>query len=408
MNITSPLKRVFAVSILLISGIIHADPAHAATCATGGTCVIGDTGPGGGTVFFVRSTYTPTSISTQNGARTTSLTSAELAALPFDYLEAAPAGWDNSSATDPTINYSNDNNSANYNQISGSKIGTGKANTDQMVSLYSSDNSTNNAAIRIHNATIGGKSDWWLPSNDELILMFTNLYKASPSIGGWRTDTNIAYRTSTQAKFFVFHWSAAYEGNNFKFDAANWPYPVKAVRGFSASAGGGGSSGSNDDESKRKEAERIHQEKIRQSQIALLSTIRLGGRIEAKDLADSELPYVTVPSLAKANTDLLKLPIDERVNIQAIIKVIKKYEIIEKLGSSSVSSVTSREMKEFKVISSDTPQASHILWNLNKVTIEDRNSEEKISKFFADQVAEYTARMDHLAATKARIAARRG
>ena len=180
LGIPSSRLATFVISIALSLGI--STPAHAATCATGGTCVIGDIGPGGGTVFFVKSTYTPTSISTQNGARTTSLTSAELAALPFDYLEAAPAGWDNSSATDPTINYSNDNNSANYNQISGSKIGTGKANTDQMVSLYSSDNSSNNAAIRIRNATIGGKSDWWLPSNDELILMFTNLYKASPSM----------------------------------------------------------------------------------------------------------------------------------------------------------------------------------------------------------------------------------
>ncbi len=106
--------------------------ASASTCATGGVCSIGDTGPGGGVVFFVKSSYADTSISTQNGTRTTSLTSSELAALPFEYLEAAPIGWDASSATDPEWKYNSTNSSAGYSTITDVKIGTGRNNTELM------------------------------------------------------------------------------------------------------------------------------------------------------------------------------------------------------------------------------------------------------------------------------------
>jgi hypothetical protein len=50
-----------------------------ATCATGGPCVVGDTGPGGGKVFFVSaSTFTATGTIRNTQCK---------------YLEAAPAGW---------------------------------------------------------------------------------------------------------------------------------------------------------------------------------------------------------------------------------------------------------------------------------------------------------------------------
>ena len=97
------LKVVIATCALSLFSAVNPAIANGSldtTCATGGVCAIGDTGPGGGVVFFVKSSYTNTSVSTQNGTRTTSLTSQELAALPFDYLEAAPIGWDASSATD--------------------------------------------------------------------------------------------------------------------------------------------------------------------------------------------------------------------------------------------------------------------------------------------------------------------
>lgn len=187
-------------------------------------------------------------------------------------------------------------------------------------------------------------------------------------------------------------------------------YPKVLITGTAGASGGGGGGGgsSNNDESARKEAERARQEKVQKAQTTLISTLKTGGKIESKDLSDSELPYVSIPSLAKANADIAKLPEIERANLASITKVLKKYVVIESIASPSIGNVTAREMKEFKVIASDTPQSSLILWNLRKTPVENRDTEEKIAKYVATYVAEYQARKDRLAAVQARILARQG
>lgn len=156
------------------------------------------------------------------------------------------------------------------------------------------------------------------------------------------------------------------------------------------------------------EAERVHQEQVRKAKDTLVATIRNGGKIETKDLSDAELPKVSSTHLSKANAEISKLPVEQRTNLVEISKVLNKYVAIEKIMNPLVENVSARELKEFKVIAVDTPQASHILWNLKQTGVENRDTEEKIAQYVAAQVAEYKTRMDHLAAVKARIAARQG
>lgn len=184
-------------------------------------------------------------------------------------------------------------------------------------------------------------------------------------------------------------------------------YPKVLITGTpGASGGGGGSSSSNDDEAKRKEAERIHQEKVQKAKDSIVTTLKSGGKIAPNDITDSDLPYISVPSLAKVNAELALMPIDERSNLATVANKIKKYSIIENIQSENIVNVTSREMKEFQVIPVNTPQASNILWNLKQIGTENRNTQEKIDAYVVAKVAEYQARMAKLEAVKARIAAR--
>ena len=136
--------------------------AFAATCATGGACKVGDTGPGGGTVFYV--TTTPFKCGVDLAAECT-------------YLEAAPTGWitastparqtncatAGTSTVDPKCWWSG--NTVDRIGTTGTVIGTGYANTSKMITQSEG---AGKAATVSRAFLGGGKTDWSLPSRDEL------------------------------------------------------------------------------------------------------------------------------------------------------------------------------------------------------------------------------------------------
>jgi hypothetical protein len=136
--------------------------AVALTCATGGACVVGETGPGGGIVFYVH-------------ASGTFACGATLAST-CKYLEAAPNTWSGGSA-DPTklwaietykladvVSITND--SSAYNDALG--IGLGYKNS---LAIVAQGNDTTTAAGAARAYAGGSQSDWYLPTTAELNLL---------------------------------------------------------------------------------------------------------------------------------------------------------------------------------------------------------------------------------------------
>lgn len=131
------------------------------------TCSIGDIGPGGGTVFYVAS-----SVFTSAGSACGS---------ECRYLEAAPDGWITASTPSGQINCFYPVNSSgdpgcvwsgNTESVIGSTrtgIGTGFANTSAMI-LQS--DVAGKAATVARAFQGGGKTDWFLPSKDELYQFY--------------------------------------------------------------------------------------------------------------------------------------------------------------------------------------------------------------------------------------------
>ena len=130
-----------------LDGINVALAGKANTCANGGKCLVGDTGPGGGIIFYDAG-------STQSWGR---------------YLEAACAGWSDGTCggtdlTDPETVWG-----CNGTGISGADdtaIGTGEQNTTDIVDGCVTSDIT--AAEIAYDLVLGGQSDWFLPSRDEL------------------------------------------------------------------------------------------------------------------------------------------------------------------------------------------------------------------------------------------------
>jgi hypothetical protein len=194
----------------VISGATFNYSSVATSCATGGTCALGEIGPGGGLIFI-----TPTTVGNNTGK----------------YFEAAPEGWDGS-ATDPTAAFCSV--ASIHSGALGTAIGTGEANSNAISSdciVSASDIAT--ALV------LNGKDDWFIPSFNELKEMYTSLHKASPSLGGF-SSANYWSSTddATTAGYALQGWFGSTDGIT-GWDVTNetQSYKYRPVRSFLASSG---------------------------------------------------------------------------------------------------------------------------------------------------------------------------
>jgi len=156
-----------------------------------GTYKIGDTGPAGGIVFYDKGTFS-------NGWR---------------YLEAAPA------ETEFTAEWGGYGTNVNGTVT---EIGTGKRNTEIIVGQLG----ISSAAGLCTRLNFVGFTDWFLPSKDELDLMYKNLM-----LMGWGGFSNNYYWSSSQDNNYYAWYQSFSGGYQYRF-YKNTTHSVRAVRAF--------------------------------------------------------------------------------------------------------------------------------------------------------------------------------
>lgn len=199
---------------------------------------IGSRGPAGGYIFY------DVDADNANGNKD-GLVSSECG---WRFLEAAPADitvngesrfvFGNYRKTADGSNlYVNGTTSYNKFNCTGTAIGTGKRNTELLVSamgsnaysLSSGTSTTANYAAKLCNDySYGGFDDWFLPSMDELDLMYTNLKR-----NGLGSFANVVYWSSSESRGD----SACYQSfsggtQNGSYHYRSYNYNVRAVRAF--------------------------------------------------------------------------------------------------------------------------------------------------------------------------------
>jgi hypothetical protein len=161
------------------------------TCEDGGTCQIGDRGPGGGTVFYISNVDLNVGTLTYNGISSGG-----------KYLEVANAetgqfSWCNSIS-----------GTANTSQ----SIGMGLSNTNFMRSFcnYPTNGELLGGGTKcpVSRSINGSCADWFLPSIGEVQAQYSNLYNRTPRLGTWvglifwsssDSGTNALYQRFTQS-----------------------------------------------------------------------------------------------------------------------------------------------------------------------------------------------------------------
>lgn len=167
-------------------------------CALGGTCKVGDFGPGGGVVFYVAD-------SKQSWGT---------------YLEAAPNSWEGGSS-DPAIAWCPGFNWEGNLPTTESSLGSGSSNTSASIARCPS-----GAAERARAYRGGGKSDWFLPSQDELHQLYLNRAKVGGFSENCYLSSNLELERGALVSCQVLGTGQVRKGT------IAYPFPVRPVRAF--------------------------------------------------------------------------------------------------------------------------------------------------------------------------------
>jgi hypothetical protein len=205
-------SAVAVTPTISVSGLVAGNTAtgatfnysRAANCASGGTCLVGDIGPGGGKVFYVSGS----AINAASGISSGGI-----------YLEMAPTTFSKT-----TYNWCEGSGNP-YTTLFGSTattIGSGAENTKTMI-----DNCTGGAGVQAAGLTLGGQSDWFLPSYGELVEIYNQ--RSALGLGTGKYASTYLYWSSTEADTWIASSLVPWAGVGGQNKAQATPYlPIRA------------------------------------------------------------------------------------------------------------------------------------------------------------------------------------
>jgi hypothetical protein len=186
-------------------------------CSASSSCVVGDVGPGGGRVIYVA----PSNFASPGSD----------CGSTCQYLEAATTGWitaatpagqtncvNPGASVDPGCEWSGGSISAIGS--TGTAIGAGYANTSAMIALSGVPGKAGTVSRAFRG---GGKTDWSLPSKDELYEMYRQrLVVGFVSDFYWSSSENVGWNAPWYQHF----------GNGNQYGPMTNPGYVRPVRAF--------------------------------------------------------------------------------------------------------------------------------------------------------------------------------
>ena len=210
LTFTNPVASSSAVFKVALQSGTHT----VVTCALGGTCSVGETGPGGGIVFYALSagfncgpTFSATGSPTGGKCR---------------YLEAATSTA-SPSWTDAIYAWSG--NTTTALGTTSTAVGAGYMNTLAMVTQSAGGNTASKAGTVTRAYLGGGKSDWYLPSEDE----FTQLRISKAIVRGFIDDY---YWTSTELDATGARPYSMLDGYHGGYEVKTGAHYVRPIRAF--------------------------------------------------------------------------------------------------------------------------------------------------------------------------------
>jgi hypothetical protein len=175
--------------------------------------VLGDIGPAGGYIFYDKGNYYKADFTTVKAAPNPEPITPTYS--DWRYLEAAPS--DQSTGVEWGCW------GVLISGADGTAVGTGEQNT---IDIEAGCTTPGTAADLCANLSLGGHTDWFLPSKDELNLMYENLKVAE--VGGF---ADFSYWSSSEYNASGA-WNQHFSGGSQNPNGKNGTERVRAVRAF--------------------------------------------------------------------------------------------------------------------------------------------------------------------------------
>ncbi len=205
-NFTTPVALTSTISKISLQSLGH----QAGNCATENICAVGDTGPGGGIVFYVSAAFTETGT---------------VCASNCHYLELAPIYWYSNPEPVGTLAPTS---AGSLPSTTPDTFGYGWSNTN-FLSSYSSSGSGVYAAVR-YGAATSTVGQWFLPSTYEMDALYNSSVNTQLTADFYWTSSYRGANAGAEYGFPKGYWSGysmPYYGGYF-----NNPHSVRPIRAF--------------------------------------------------------------------------------------------------------------------------------------------------------------------------------
>ena len=174
-----------------------------------------DIGPAGGYIFYDKGSYSKADFTMVKAPNPNVPPIKPSYVGWWRYLEAAPSDQSTSA------NWGCDG--VSISGADGTAVGTGEQNT---LDIEAGCGTPGTAADICANLNLGGNTDWFLPSLDELNLMYENLYLEG--VGGFGDDYYWSSSEGIAGLAWYQYFFIGYQGSYYKY----FPHRVRAVRAF--------------------------------------------------------------------------------------------------------------------------------------------------------------------------------
>jgi uncharacterized delta-60 repeat protein len=120
----------------------------------------------------------------------------------------------------------------------------------------------------------------------------------------------------------------------------------------------------------------------------------------------AEISGITAENIAEVQNEIAALPQTSRADINQVLKIARKYEVIGQIASDQVASIRSSSLIEIGLIPEDSKYKATVTATIKKLPPSDRSSYASIKKAIDAKLAEIQSRKDRIAKVTARINSR--
>ncbi len=128
--------------------------------------------------------------------------------------------------------------------------------------------------------------------------------------------------------------------------------------------------------------------------------------ISLEMFTQAEISGITAENIAEVQNEIAALPQISRADLNQVLKIARKYEVVGKIASNQVATVLPVTLIEIGLIPEDSKYKAAITSTIKKLPASDRSSYASIKKAIDAKMAEIQTRKDRLANVVARINSR--